>query len=246
MKRTAGLMAAVAMFAGCGGTSAVSLSARVGARQAAAQQPLKQGLSLDQNITVDRIRLVVRELELRSTTGVSATPDGGTNVSDDRGGDDHGARAELEKGPYLIDLSSTQLDGNIVQLLATEIPAGSFREIAFKIAPAPGLATGNASVIVNGTIDGETFEFASGLKREQEYEGTLTIGDGQDNVTLNIAPAAWFTDASGARLDPRDAGARAQIEANIAASIDAFEDDDHDGSHDVGDDHGADDVNDDH
>lgn len=232
------VVAALVLLAGCGGPAQVTLSARVGAAKlATSQQPLKQGLTLDNGIAIDRIRIAVKELEL--------TPVGAASTDDSH-------KLEIEKGPYLLDLSGAALDGSVVQLLASEIPSGDYHEVEFKISPVgddtsdasfDDLKKANASVIVDGTIDGAAFSFSTGLIAEQEYEGALTVASGANNITLNIDASKWFVDATGARLDPTSAAAKSAIEANIRASLAAFEDDDHDGSHD---DHGSDDGVDDH
>lgn len=215
---------------GCG-PSNVSLSMRVGTpRAASASQPLRQALQFDNGIAIDRIRITVRELELEQA-----------GADEDSGGDADGT--EVEKGPYLIDLSGQDLEGGVVKLLAAEVPAGTYGEIEFKIArvnhdetSAPEFAdliAAEASIIVDGTIDGAPFTFTTGLDEHQEYEGNLVVGEGQDNITLNIDPSGWFTGQNGTRLDPRVSDFRSGIEANIKTSIDVFEDDDADGSHDA-------------
>ena len=89
-----------------------------------------------------------------------------------------------------------------------------------------------ASVLLEGTVDGQPYAFVSGLEAELEHEAQFTIGGDAANITINIDPTTWFKDASGARLDPSDAAQRAAIEANIRASFSAFQDDDDDGAED--------------
>jgi hypothetical protein len=87
-------------------------------------------------------------------------------------------------------------------------------------------------VVVNGTYRGAPFTFSSSLDEEQEREGTFTLGDGNDNITLDIDPSRWFVGAGGTTLDPSSTANRSQIESNIKASIDVFDDDDRDGRDD--------------
>ncbi len=233
------LAAALAALTGCGmGSSQVSLSARVG-KPATAQGAgqLRQGLEVSTGLDISRIRVVVRELELEAAAG-TVLP--GSSDDDDGGFDDSGSddsRVEIEQGPFLIDLSDDALSGQAVKLVDAVVPAGTYREIEFKVQKLMGaerndarfadMAAADASIIVDGTIDGAPFQFVSSLDEEQELEGNIVL-DGTDNITLNLDPSGWFTGASG-RLDPRVASNRSTIEANIKRSIDVFDDDDHDG-----------------
>ena len=100
--------------------------------------------------------------------------------------------------------------------------------------------------MIDGTIDGQTFSFASRIEAEQEREGTFTVGDKTANITFDVDPTGWFV-KNGARLDPRDPANREVIEANLRTSIDAFQDDAREGdeNHDGDDDHGEHDGGDD-
>jgi hypothetical protein len=95
----------------------------------------------------------------------------------------------------------------------------------------------DASIIVDGKIDGADFSFVSSLDAEQEREASFDVGEGAANITLNVDITRWFTGASGQLLDSRVSSDHSAIEANIKASIDAFDDDDHDGAEDHDDDH---------
>jgi hypothetical protein len=125
---------------------------------------------------------------------------------------------------------------------------------AVELAPSAAfddLVRRGASVLVEGTVDGQPFTFATRLEAELEHEGSFELGGAAANITLNIDASQWFRAADGSRLNPLDAGARDAIVANIRASFSAFEDDDEDGAddrghHDGGDDHGEHDGGDDH
>ena len=91
-------------------------------------------------------------------------------------------------------------------------------------------------MILEGTIDAQSFTFTSSLDEEQEREGLFRIQSDQDNdITLVIDAAGWFLDGA-TRLDPRlaatDGSIRSIIESNIKASIDVFDDEDRDGRED--------------
>jgi len=112
----------------------------------------------------------------------------------------------------------------------TAAKAGSNQNLA-------AMATQNASLIVDGTIDAKTFSFVSSLTAQVEKEGDIVVADAKgNNVTLSIDPKSWFGGTGTARLDPSDPANKAVIEGNIKASIDAFEDDDKSGQENHGDD----------
>ncbi|RKI05601.1 hypothetical protein [Corallococcus sp. AB038B] len=122
------------------------------------------------------------------------------------------------------------------------VDVGTYDEIEFdigKVDPATAptalkeLAEQGASLIIDGHIDGEPFQFVSSLRVEQEREVSFEIAEGDDqNVTFNIDPSGWFTDKDGKRLDPRESSARSQLENNLQKSIDAFDDHDRNGGED--------------
>jgi hypothetical protein len=224
MKRVLSLMAALALAA-CGGGAQLSLSGRAGSSVAAAASPT--ALTLSNGITVDRVRVALREVELERA---SATPDDAKDA------------LEYEAGPFVLDLSGAALNGTVQQVTVQDVPAGIYREIKFKVHPpsatdssnaaVQAMATvpgGPASIIVEGQVDGNPFTFLSALDAQEKYEGTFNLASGPQNVTLNVDPSTWFGGAGAARLDPRSAGNKSAIENNIQASMKLFEDDDHDG-----------------
>ena len=99
------------------------------------------------------------------------------------------------------------------------------------------LAQRQASVVIDGKIDGEPFSFSSGLSVEQEREVRFEVGGaGNESITINLDLTRWFVGADGARLDPRVEENRSAIESNLHRSIDAFDDCDRDGREDHDDD----------
>ncbi|MCP3064023.1 hypothetical protein LXT21_35130 [Myxococcus sp. K38C18041901] len=243
--RFIGLCVSVMLLSACGSDEGVKvgLSTRVGAaRGAQAIGKSAQQAEPATGITLDRVRLSVRELELEY--------EGDHHDDDDRdGGDDDdlrhsGADDEQRLGPILIDLSADDLNGRIVPVGNLRVTPGIFDEIEFDIgritvaqagqdAPLRELAELGASVVIDGHIDGQPFSFVSSVRMEQEREARFEVKEGQEpNITLNIDPTGWFVDGNGQRLDPRDASARSTIENNLRRSIDAFDDDDRDGGED--------------
>ena len=241
-----------ALLAACSGgvksSSSLSLSARAGSRVVSGAT----AAALPAGITLARVRIALRKIELRTRAG-------------DR-------RAEIAVGPVVLDLAGKDLDGGVHRVLDTSVPAGTYDKIEFEIrrlenaadaAGAEDLVNQHASILIEGKFDDKPFSFASGIEAEQEREGTFTVGEKTANITLDIDPSGWFV-KDGARLDPSKPENRAAIEANLRASIDAFQDDervghenhegddgehdggDDDGEHDGGDDHGEHDGGDDH
>ncbi|MGC3997561.1 MAG: hypothetical protein QM767_08735 [Anaeromyxobacter sp.] len=215
---------AVVTLAACGGSGGSGGGAsklRVSAGTASAVAAPSGGIQAGDGITVDRVRLMVEQIELES---------------EDSSGEGSGG---VEVGPFLVDLAGDALTGGVRQTFDAQIPPGTYAKLELKIAP--GSALDNHAVVVDGTIDGEPFTFTSDLTAEQEHEVALTVAaDGStNNVALAIDPTAWFT-VGDVRLDPRDPAMRASIECQLAASIDAFDDEDEDGIDDHGG-HGSDD-----
>ena len=221
MKTILPLIAALA--AACSGGSNVSLSVRAGAPATAGAR----ALTLTNGIVISRIRIVVRDIKFE----LAKSPDAGTADLEEH---------EMEAGPFLVDLSGASLDsGKPAQLAVGSLPAGTYKEIKFKIHkpsssestdPAiQAMAAANASIIVDGTIDGTAFTFTTSMDVEQEVEGSFALTSGS-NLDLNVDPSGWF--GGSVRLDPRDSSVEGQIESNIQHSFKAFRDDNHDGHDD--------------
>jgi hypothetical protein len=196
------------------------------------------------------VRLSVKKLQLEREGDDSDDGQTGSDGADQEGTakESDGGDSELHAGPFLIDLSKESLAGTVIRLQDVQVEAGTYDEIEFEIekvslseagedAGLKELAELEASVVIDGTIDGQAFRFVSGLSQEQEREVRFEVTAEQaQNVTINIDPSAWFTGSSGQRLDPRDDEFRSAIEENIKRSIDAFDDDDEDGGEDDEDD----------
>ena len=250
-RRYLGMCASIMLLSACSGSepTSVGLSTRVGAAKSATAVPgqSEQRLTLSNGITVERVRLSVKELELE------LEGDDDDDSSDAGTGDDHSDDSKHETGPFLIDLSGAELEGTVVQLRDVQVETGTYDEIEFGIskvsvddagdnAGLKELAEREASVIIDGTIDGQPFSFVSSLTVEQEREARFEVtAEDSQNVTINIDVSRWFTSSSGGRLDPRESSVRSDIEENIKNSIDAFDDDDRNGGEDHDDDDGDDD-----
>jgi hypothetical protein len=250
MHKSLFLSLAPLLLSACGGSDVtVGVSARVGVPQAtaaAAPGTVRQQVVLANGIEVERVRVVVRKLELEGA-GVGSgddDSDGGFDDSDGGSDDSSGRDGEFETGPFLIDLSGAGLEGQLVALPQVQVPAGSYEEIEYKIGvPSASQVNGDsalldmaqrqASVLIEGKIDGEPFSFASGVSVEQEREVRFEVGGaGNESITISLDPTRWFLGEGGTRLDPRQEENRSRIENNLQRSIDAFDDCDHDGRED--------------
>ena len=233
----------VALLAACSGgsqSSSLSLSARAGSVNATTTTTTPPAAT---GVSITRIRVALRELELRSRDGSQ--------------------RAEIALGPVVIDLGAADLtSAGVEKILDSTVPAGTYDKIKFKIhrlqaadasvAGAADLVAKNASILIDGTFNGTAFQFATALEAEQELEGKFVIDAKSQNITLNFDPSKWFVSGTTV-LDPSDAANKLAIEANIRASLAAFQDDDgvghenhhgedgddDDAGHDAGDDHGG-------
>lgn len=245
MKNLTVLMVLAAAACAGGAKDSVTLSARLGTTAGDALPVTGGAAQVAPGMELTRARIAVRRLRVERK-------DAGTEV-------------EISQGPLLLDVSGDALSGALLELVTGKVPAGTYDELKVDIhrvesAPAGSfddLVQRGASVLLEGTIDGQPFTFASALEAELEHEGQFELGTASSNITLDIDASKWFVAADGSRLDPRESPARAAIEANIAASFRAFEDDDEDGhedrrggeagddgghdggSHDAGDDHGG-------
>jgi hypothetical protein len=229
MKRVLPLIATLALAA-CGGGAQLSLSARAGSTGAVAVAP--NALTLSNGITVDHVRIALREVKLERA---SATPDDTRDAQ------------EFETAPFVLDLQGTALNGTVQQVVVNDVPEGTYREIRFKVHPpqtsdstnaaVQAMATAGAqgspvSIIVEGQIDQQPYVFMSALDAEQRYEGSFNLAAGSQNMTLNVDPSTWFGGSGSARLDPRNSSNKSAIENNIQNSMKVFEDNDHNGQDD--------------
>ena len=245
--RFIGLFASIMLLSACGnGTTSVGLSTRLGSAVSGAglTRQAEQRLTVSNGITVERVRLSVRELELKREghhDDDATDDDAGTSTDDD-------GEFKQRTGAFVIDLTGSALEGQVVRLRDVSVEAGTYDEIEFDIgkvsvteagdnAALKELAQKEASIIVDGHIDGAPFQFVTSEHVEQEREARFEVTGGDDqNVTINIDPSGWFTGEGGNRLDPRESSARSAIENNLHRSIDAFDDHDKNGGEDSDDD----------
>jgi hypothetical protein len=243
MKKSLMLMGIAAVACGGAARYSVTLSAKLGAAGGQSLPTVGGAAEAASGIELTRARIAVRRLRVERK-------DAGTEV-------------EISQGPLLLDAKGDALAGALLELVTGKVPAGTYDKLKVdirRVETAPSAAFDDlvkrgASILLEGTVDGQPFSFASALEAELEHEGPFELGASASNITLSIDASTWFKAADGSRLDPRQSSARQAIEMNIGASFSAFEDDDEDGAddrghHDGGDDHGQDggshDAGDDH
>lgn len=236
-------------------TAAVSLSFFVPQAPAAAvsfdgpQGVITQNIDGDE-LVIDRVQMVVREIELKRQFEI---------CEDDSSGDNDDCE-EFEVGPFLADLP---LDGSTAMSFSIVVPDGIYDELEFEIhKPDDDSAEDlefllehsdfkGVSIRVDGTFNGEAFVFLQDMNEDQEMNLSPALevpgmdGPGPINVTLSIDVKTWFVNADGSLIDPESANKgndfESVVEDNIENSIDVFEDDDRDGDDDSDDDDSDDD-----
>ena len=172
------------------------------------------------SLTVDEIRIVINEVELKPADGSCDTSGPG---SDDC--------PEFEAPPRFLDLP---LDGQPIDAVTVQVPAGSYKELDFEIedleddesdpTEAAGVAAvrgqvlavvpdwpEEASVLVAGTFTptgGTAVDFRVFLEAEIEIEMELqpnlaVADDGTSSrqLTVDIAPHLWFAQSNGDVLE---------------------------------------------
>ena len=262
-----------AVLSGCssgmskGVTVSASTASSVGATPKAGATSIDGG----NGISIDRIRLVVKKFEIEgapacapaaaaSSSGMGGMGGmggssgssgmggmGGSGASDDGSGSDDG-ECEIESGPFLVDLSGSDLAIGVHPVAGIDVPSGTYEELRFQIhvidasqagtsAGLAEMAAAGASVLVDGTQGGAAFQFKSAITVDQKREGEIVVDPATGvNVTLDLDASGWFKAADGSKLDPADPAAASAIDANIRASVRVVHDDDHDGEDD---DHGS-------
>ena len=253
------LSALAALAIGCGSKShgaSVSVSAK-GAEVAAAAPSAP--LDLGNGILLERVRAVIRKLVLEPEDDATVPPtcaacqgvecrdadeDGLTETEHDHDGDTDDDVNDVVLGPLLVDLSGETLAGGLDQIFGGTIPAGTYEELELVIGPITAAQAGsdaglaemaarNASVIVEGTIDGAPFTFVSSLATEFDIEGHAVVSSGGTaNVTISMGPKHWFGATGAGRCDPTDPAQKEMSERLIRAAVHAFQDDDRDGHDD--------------
>jgi len=229
MKKLLILAGLTAAACSSGAKDSVTLSARLGAANGQALPNANGAAQVVSGLDLTGVRIVIRRLRLER--------------------EDDKTETKISEGPLLLKVTGNDLGGALVQLVAASVSPGTYDKLKLDIhvidsAPSSDfkdLVDRGVSVLIEGTVDGQAFTFASALEAELEHEGRFQLGGSANNITLNIDASKWFTAADGSRLSPLLDSAREAILANIRSSFSAFEDDNEDGEKDEVDDGGLDD-----
>ena len=194
-------------------------------------------------LVIDRVDLVLREIELRRSTASADCAESQTEDSCEK----------LEIGPVLLSLPVGV--GGATRAFSVTITPGSYDKVEFEIHK-PSSSDDAAfvqahpeldgvSVHVTGSYNGQPFDFRSDLDAEEELALTppLVVTDsGATDLTMFVDLDGWFRDAGGSLIDPTTAASGHEnedtVKQNIQRALNAFEDEDRDGEDDHG---GADD-----
>lgn len=143
--------------------------------------------------------------------------------SDSDSDSDHSGNSKFRAGATTLALP---LEGGVVTPFTGEIPVGTYR----------GVEMDADFIRLRGAYDGESFDVTVPVNAELEleFEPALAVTESSDpiNVSVNVDVAAWFRDANGNTIDPRQLATnstlRAEFRNRVRASFRAFEDSDRD------------------
>lgn len=192
-------------------------------------------------LVIERVELVLREIELERTDSTGGCDDDSSSGDDDDCG-------EIELGARLFELPLGTATA-AQRAIAVDVPAGRYSEIEFELHKpsrsndaafvAANPAFDDVSIRVTGTWNGQAFTYLSDLEADYEIEFSPPLEvstSGSTDFTINIDVGTWFRSSTGALLDPRTANRnqpnKSRVEQNIINSIRAFGDDDRDGQDD--------------
>jgi hypothetical protein len=205
------------------------------------------GADLKNGIVLTEVRMVVRKITLFPAPSAAATPTTTASDADVPDADDKDELPRSSFGPFAVDALGSSLAGGIHPVFDADVDKGTYagglvvvstlRKDSQATDPVlSAMKALHASIAIDGTIDGQAFEFQTPMRVAQWKQGPIVVGDGTTNLTLDVDPTGWFTapDAT-TRLDPRSSTDRGEILENIRCSIRLFKDDDHDGKPDDGD-----------
>ncbi|MFO0586250.1 MAG: hypothetical protein U0441_01860 [Polyangiaceae bacterium] len=209
-------LASIPLFAGCstGAPGEVKLGVDVAAITVSATQTSTNSSSSD-DLVLERVRILVETAKV------------GYHNDQKTGGE------SAEAGPIVIDLTADEIaNGAHREISVGSLPSGTYGGAEIEIAPlksdddtsAAELAdfvSSGASVIVDGTYMGASFQFAGHFLAEQGTDGDVDI-DAATPIALafTVDASTWFKDSSGALLDPSDAAQHDAMAVAICETLD--------------------------
>jgi hypothetical protein len=188
------------------------------------------------SLNITKVEFVLAKTELSDAGTCSTPPTNNDNCN------------EMELAPILVDLP---LDGTQpTKVLDALVPPGTYTRLQAELNAVQvdeGESGGAAfladhpdwaglSVKVNGVYtDGagvpHDFTYTSGVDAEIEipFASPIAVNSGTKNLTLVVDVARWFTDGTGAVIDPTNPANADAIGTNIKSSFGAFQDDNENG-----------------
>ncbi len=229
MKKVIYLMMAAFLVTSCsdsndsGTTKGTSLSMKV------SQTPIAKTAA--DTLTLDTVKVLMKNIKFKVD-------------------DDFEDSLDFKIGPFVLYLNLT---GNLTTIGVSDIPAGTYNKVKFKIhkpeddetVSDPEFKTGTSgderfSVIIKGHYFSSPFVYKSKKSIEQELwlNPPLVVADSisSTNVTLSVSTFSWFRDEDGSIMDPANSENDDTIDDNIKDSFKAYKDDDKDGDDDDDDD----------
>ena len=220
--------------AGAASVSSVAIAPELVAGQACSGLLVPAPAGTTDELCITSAALILKKVELKriETATCDAIPD---NEDCD----------EFETGSVFVSLplTSPQVSADIA---ITNAPPGMYDRLEFEIHKPDGSEVvqglpqdfpAGVSIRVQGTFNGNAFDYQTDLDAEQEVRlaTPLDIAAGvTKNVSLSVDISGWFKNSSATALvDPNTANKGQPNESvvanNIKNSFEGFEDDDHDG-----------------
>ncbi len=186
------------------------------------------------SLILSEVKILLRDIKLEKEDGEDFESDSSKGENDQ---DEY-----VKAGPFVVHLN---LNGITTDFVVSNIPAGVYDEIKFKlhqiegseIPPDPEFKDGDErySVIVKGSYNSIPFVYKSkkSANQELEFEPPISIIENTaTSLTITVNPNTWFY-KNNLLLDPSDPSNESEINNNIEKSFqEAFEDNDDDGEED--------------
>lgn len=173
-------------------------------------------VSSSENLELTRIRFLIRHVKFKSADAGSL---------------------EYVTDPKVIDVP---LNGGTVKVEESTVPFGKYDRVEFRLhrlddddpvdlsyfnhPDFKDFVQGNRySVIIDGLVNGQSFVFRSRENATQKlfFANPLVVSESKATVAVSILveTSGWFTDSSGAFLNPADSSNEAEISDNIKDSF---------------------------
>ena len=220
----------------------INLSATIGsAAQASLSGPARDVIVVGSggSVRITSAQVTLSHIKLANDAACSSTTDDDTNTASgatdtnegpdanepDDNNDDHDCEP-VRVDPLVVNLP---LDGTTKVVLDALVPAGTYTGVRAKF---EGVNVVGVFTDANGADHPFTFTSDAEAELSLDFAAPVTVDASTTNLTVDVNVASWFTDASGAVIDPTNAANQEAIEHAIRASLRAFEDDNHDGNDD--------------